>query len=515
MSTHQPLSGSLCRPENSASLENEKPLEKDSEKMSLAIKGLLPQRLWENFEAICSIPRGSKNEEKAALYILDKAKKLGLTATRDGFGNVLVCKDAGSGRENAPIIALQSHLDMVCEKNSATRHDFLKDPITLIRKGSRLYADGTTLGADNGIGVATCLAMMEEISLKHGRLEFLFTLDEETGLNGALNLRPDFLKARTLINLDSDDEGVLHVGCAGGGDTRGTLKPAWETMPLGYTPAALKIRGLQGGHSGVEIHSGRGNAIKLLTRAILALAPLKVRLVSISGGNKRNAIPREADAVVAVPAAAVATLKKTVGDIDALYKNEYGAIDAGVSLCAELLKTKKTNVMKPGFQKKLLNLLYAMPHGVLSMSAEIEGLVETSANLAIVKTSTHEIVIETSQRSSVESKKKDAIQMVTSLMELAGAKVLHDDGYPGWKPNLGSPILKTARRVYTQLFKKEVAVKAVHAGLECGIIGGKYPGIDMISMGPTLKMIHSPDEYIEIESVKKYWDFLCALLAQA
>jgi dipeptidase D len=480
--------------------------------MLSAIQGLEPKRLWEYFAKLSAIPRCSKHEEKAIAYIRGVAKLLGLESEQDAIGNVLVRKKAHGGREDAPRIALQSHIDMVCEKNRDKVHDFFKDPLVLKRSGNFLTADGTTLGADNGMGVCTALSLMEDRSIRHGPLEFLFTLDEETGLSGAAGLQSGFLASRILINLDSEDEGVLYVGCSGGVDTIGTLPVGFDPMPAKHALFTLKVSALRGGHSGLEIHVGRGNAIKLLNRAMGALSPMGARVCTLEGGNKRNAIPREAAAVIAVPKAAVAALEEKVRELEKIYREEYSVLDGGVTLSLEPLEKKMTRVFKRSAQKKLINLLYALPHGVIAMNPSIPGLVETSTNLATVSTSKTGIMIATSQRSSVESEKNDLMQMVRSTFMLAGATVENSDGYPGWKPNLSSPILRVAQEVYRTLFGKEAEVKAVHAGLECGIIGEKYPGMDMVSLGPTLEMVHSPEERIVIDTVKKYWDFLTRIL---
>lgn len=480
--------------------------------MKSAINGLEPELLWRYFAELSAIPRCSKHEEKATAYVMGVAKKLRLEARADSFGNVVVRKKATAGHAKAPGVILQSHLDMVCEKNNDKIHDFSRDPLVLKRKGNWLTADGTTLGADNGIGVCTLLAIMEDVSLRHGPLELLFTVDEETGLTGAHNLKPGFIKSRILINLDSEDEGSLCVGCAGGGDTIGTLPVSYEPAPAKHVSVSLAIAGLRGGHSGIEIHSGRGNAIKLLGRAVHEMSGIGARLCSIDGGNKRNAIPRECNAVLAVPAASIREFKAKTTSLNAVYKSEYTLVDQGVTLSAKIVGDAKSRVMKKGVQDKLVNLIYALPHGVLAMSQAIKGLVETSTNLATVTTTEKAVVMQTSQRSSVESEKQDAMQMVTSHFLLAGAKVVHGDGYPGWKPDLASPVLKTARETYRKMFGSEPVVEAIHAGLECGIIGEKFKGMDMLSLGPTMKMVHSPEERVDVASVKRYWDFLVKIL---
>jgi dipeptidase D len=480
--------------------------------MSSAIQGLEPALLWKYFAELSAIPRCSKHEEMAVAYVMGVAKKLNLEARKDTFGNVVVRTNATAGHEKAPGVVLQSHLDMVCEKNSDKAHDFSKDPIALKRNGNVISADGTTLGADNGIGVATSLALMEDTSLRHGPLEFLFTIDEETGLTGAANLQPDFLRSRILINLDSEDDGSLCVGCAGGGDTVGTLPAFFEPMPAKHVPVRLSLTGLRGGHSGVEIHVGRANAIKLLARAIHSLSGTRARLCSFDGGNKRNAIPREAFAVLAVPAGSIGAFKAQAAALDQVFKSEWEVLDKGVTLSVTEPGGRKPPVLKKSVQTRLVNLLYSLPHGVLAMSPAIKGLVETSTNLAVISTTKKSVVVETSQRSSVASEKLDAMQILTSHFLLAGAKISHGDGYPGWKPNLNSPILKLAKETYLALFGKEPLVEAIHAGLECGLIGEKYPGMDMVSMGPTVKMVHSPEENIQIDSVKRFWEFLVRVL---
>jgi dipeptidase D len=480
--------------------------------MISAIEALEPKRLWEYFAELSAIPRGSKNEAKAAAYVVGVAKKLGLEVRQDSAGNVVVRKPATSGRECAPMVALQGHLDMVCEKNKDKIHNFEKDPITLRRNGNFITADGTTLGADNGIGVCTALALMEDRSLPHGPLEFLFTIDEETGLTGANNLGGDFVRSRILINLDSEEEGSLFVGCSGGADSVGFLAAEYEAMPPRSIAMNLKVGGLRGGHSGLEIHTGRGNAIKMMNRALYKLTEIGVRLASIEGGNKRNAIPRETEAVIVLPKKLIDEVKKVVASYDALFKTEYATVDGGVTLSLEELKGKKVRVIKKALQKKLINLLYSLPHGVIAMSPDIPGLVEISTNLATIATKKKGIEIATSQRSPVDSEKKDIVQMVHSIFVLSGAEVTHGDGYPGWKPNINSVILKIAKETYQQKYGKLPEVKAVHAGLECGIIGEKFPGMDMLSFGPTLEMVHSPEERIHIDTVKIFWEYLAAIL---
>ncbi len=480
--------------------------------MKSAIDGLRPEPLWRYFEELSAIPRGSKHEGKASAYVAGAAKRLGLETFTDPIGNVVVRKSASKGWERAPGIVIQSHLDMVCEKNSGTVHDFERDPLVLRRQGDFITATGTTLGADDGIGVAAGLALMEDVLVKHGPLEFLFTVDEETGLTGANNLGNNFLQSRILINLDSEEEGVLCVGCAGGMDSRGEVPVAFEPLPARHLLFRLKVSGLRGGHSGLDIHRGRGNAIKLLNRVLKALAPCGARLSSIDGGNKRNAIPREARATIALPEKSLDAALKKVTELAALYKAEYAATDSGVELTIGKLRSGNDRVMKRASANAILNLLSVVPHGVIAMNAAISGLVETSTNLARVFTEKNAVVIETSQRSSVESEKADIVATVCAAFDLVGAKVSHGDGYAGWRPDLASPILKTAQAVYRKKFNNDPIVKAIHAGLECGIIGDKYPGMDMLSIGPTLEMAHSPEERVKIESVEHIWEYLVAIL---
>ena len=484
--------------------------------MSNAIEGLKPGLVWKYFAEIAAIPRCSKHEEAMTKYILDTAKKLGLQAQADTFGNVVARKPASPGRERVPGIALQGHLDMVCEKNKETVHDFSRDPIELVRKGNVMMANGTTLGADNGIAVATNLAIMEDRSLVHGPIEFLFTVDEETGLTGASNLGPEFVRSRTLINLDSEEEGAIYVGCSGGKDSLGSWKTAFDPSPAKAVAGLLKVTGLRGGHSGLEIDKGRGNAVKILNRALIPLTRIGVRLSSADGGNKHNAIPREAEALLFVPAKKWEDAARIVSECHLTVRAELATAEPDLAVSLEPLKgVRKGKVLKKGLVSKISQAISALPHGVIKMSADIPGLVETSTNVAVIKTEKKRVVIATSQRSSVASEILEIMESVRAVFELAGASVEHTDGYPGWKPNLQSAILKTATTTYARLYGKKPEVKAIHAGLECGIIGERYPGMDMISFGPTLEGVHSPDEKIYIDTVGKYWDFLLAILNSA
>jgi dipeptidase D len=480
--------------------------------MSNAIDGLEPAPVWKHFADLAKIPRCSKHEEAAAAFVIGHAKRLGLEYRQDATGNVVVRKPASRGREGVPSVCLQGHLDMVCEKRPELKHDFGKDPIRLVREGDILRADGTTLGADNGIAVATHLALMEDSALEHGPLEFLFTVDEETGLTGANGLDGSLLASRTLINLDSEEEGSLFVGCSGGRDSTGAWPLEREAAPAGSVAIEVKVGGLRGGHSGLDIDKGRGNAVKILARAVGRLVPFGGRVARMDGGNKRNAIPRDATALVMVSRARADQALAAVAAFAPVARAELSTAEPGLSVTAAVAKVRGVRVWKRTLQKRVLRVLAGLPHGVIKMSADIPGLVETSTNLAAIATGTRHITVSTSQRSSVQSEIEEVVDGVRAVFELGGAEVTGSDGYPGWKPNLASPVLKHAIATYRKLHGREPEVKAIHAGLECGIIGEKVPGMDMVSFGPTLEAVHSPDEKIHIGSVKKYWDYLVALL---
>ena len=461
---------------------------------------LKPELLWKYFEEISSIPRCSKHEEKVAEYVVNVAKKLGHEVMRDDVGNVIVRKKA-TAYENAPMVTLQAHLDMVCEKNRDVEHDFEKDPIDVYVDGDMVKARGTTLGADNGVGVAACLAVMEDKDIKHGPLEFLFTIDEETGMTGAFGLKEGVLRGKMLINVDTEEFGAVYIGCAGGGNSTLTLPIKYEKVE--GKGMEITIRGLKGGHSGTEIHEGRANSIKLMAR-LLYNADAKVG--SIEGGDKFNAIPREATAKI-IPSNKDDALKK-VKEFEKIFKNEYSVSDPGVTIA-----TKDCNIERifdSASQKKVLGLLMGLPHGVLAMDQQVKGLVETSTNLARVRSS-DKLEIMMSSRSSVNSALEATMQSIRAIGELAGAKVEEGSMYPGWKPNLNSKLLKIAVESYKELYGKEPEIKAIHAGLETGVIGGKYD-MDMISIGPQIEHPHSPDEVVYISSVQKFWDYLLKIL---
>lgn len=480
--------------------------------MGKALSGLKPELLWNHFEEICNRPHPSRKEGKLSEYVISVGKKNNLETLTDEFGNVLIKKPATKGKENLQTAVLQGHLDMVPEKNSDVKHDFDNDPIQAFVDGEWVKAKGTTLGSDNGIGVAAALAVIESKDVEHGPLEFLFTLDEETGLNGAQALKPGFLKATTLLNLDSEEDGALYIGCAGGKTTVARFKFTPENLPADSQPFEVKITGLKGGHSGLDIAEGRGNSVKIMTRLLWNLSSkFGVRLSSIQGGSKHNAIPRECFAKVAVPAASVEGFSKYVNDFNAIIKKELATNEPNLKV--EAVKADKIEkVMDKNTQEKLLNALYAVPHGVITMSPDIKGLVETSTNLAIVQTEDGTVSITTSQRSSVETEKDDIGDMVASVFKLAGAEINSGDGYPGWKPNVKSPILSVIKSTYKKLYGNEPEVKAIHAGLECGIINERYPDMDMISFGPTIMGAHSPDERVKIDTVDKFWTLLKEVL---
>lgn len=445
-------------------------------------------------------------------YLMKFGQDRQLETQKDEAGNVLIRKAATPGMEQKPWVCLQSHMDMVCEKNNDTLHDFDKDPIRPYIDGEWVKAKGTTLGADDGIGMAAQLALLDSTGLTHGPLECLFTVDEETGLTGAFALKPGFLKSNILLNLDSEDEGELFIGCAGGRDTQAYFTYHREEVEEKHLAYKLSIGGLKGGHSGDDINKGLGNANKILNRFLWnGERQFALRLSVIDGGNLRNAIAREAYAIVTIPAKHQAAWEAFVDQLGKDIRAELATTDPGLSI--GLSETDKPDFRIDAVcQENLLNALYACPHGVMAMSADIPGLVETSTNLASVKMTETEINISTSQRSSIESAKQDMIDMMDAVFQPMGARTTHNDGYPGWKPNVNSPVLQTAIRTYHELFGKEPRWLAIHAGLECGLIGEKYPGMDMISFGPTLRGVHSPAERLEIASVQKFWDFLVGIL---
>jgi dipeptidase D len=477
------------------------------------IKDLNPTIVWKYFEEITQIPRPSKKEEKIVAYLLEFGKKHGLDTKKDGVGNVLITKPAAKGKESLPVVVLQSHVDMVCEKNKGVAHDFEKDPIKAYIDGEWVKAEGTTLGADNGIGVAASLALLASEDIEYGKIECLFTIDEETGLTGAKAVQPDFFTGKILLNLDSEDEGEVFIGCAGGADTVAVFKYNSEPAPQDYFYFKISVGGLKGGHSGCDIHLGRANANKLSSRFLWQSAQkYKLVLCEIAGGNLRNAIPREAYAIAGIPLKDKENLSVDFNMFIHEIEGEFKGVETSdMTLWLESVSAPSSMIDKKT-TFSLLNALYACPHGIISMSKDMPGLVETSTNLASVKQEAGKIIVGTSQRSSSESEKKNILQMVESVFVLAGAEVSHGDGYPGWKPNPNSEILKIAQKSYRELFNTDPLIKAIHAGLECGLFLEKYPYLDMISFGPTLRDVHSPDEKMSVPTVDKFWRFLLQIL---
>jgi len=474
---------------------------------------LIPQPLFNYFEDICQVPRPSKKEEKIREFLLDFASKNKLASKTDEAGNVLILKPASAGMETAPTVILQTHMDMVCEKNSDKVFDFDHDPIEPQIVDGWVKANGTTLGADCGIGIAAQMAVLTSNNLKHGAIECLITVDEETGLTGAFALKPGFLTGSVLLNLDSEDEGEIFIGCAGGVDTLATFEYKKEAVPKKSVAIKITVAGLLGGHSGDDIHKNRGNANKILMRLIWNTAnKFEARLADFNGGNLRNAIAREAFGVITI---SESVKEKVLAELETLaeaIKAEYEISEPGIQISWKEVETY-AHVIDTSTQQQLLNAIYACPHGVLEMSSRMEGMVETSTNLASVKfIDENKIQVTTSQRSEIESRKNYAAQTIESVFKLAGAKVKHSDGYPGWAPNPNSKVLKTTVDSYKKLFGVEPIVRSIHAGLECGLFLEKYPKLDMVSFGPTILGAHSPDERLDIATTEKFWKHLVDVL---
>ncbi len=478
----------------------------------MTIKDLKPALVFSIFDQINQVPRPSKKEEKIRQFLLDFAAKHNIEVKTDAIGNVLMHKPATPGKEAAPTVVLQSHMDMVCESYDKN-FDFNTQPIRTIVDGEWLRADGTTLGADNGIGMAASLAVMVDDTLVHGPVEALFTVDEETGLTGANNLGDGMLSGSILLNLDSEDDAEIFVGCAGGVDTTCLFTYKRSFAPTDFHYFKFDISGGLGGHSGGDIHLGRANANKLLARFLFNLSlEHEISLCEIDGGNLRNAIPRAAHAVFGVDTARKEQVRVAFNKFVADIEHEYAGLETG-------LKLELESVDRPEYAvdfdttKHLVEALYCAPHGVISMSRDLEGLVETSTNLASVKMQPdNKILVTTSQRSSVESRKWDIARQVEALFTLAGAEVTHGDGYPGWAPNMNSPIMHIASEAYEELYGIKPAIKAIHAGLECGLFLQKYPHLDMVSFGPTLRDVHSPSERMHIPAVERFWGQLTRTL---
>ena len=482
--------------------------------MSKEILKLKPENVWKHFYELTQIPRPTGHTKAVEKYVVDFAKGLNLDVKQDKVGNVLITKPASKGMENAPTVILQSHLDMVPQKNSDVQHDFLKDPIETVIDGNIVKAKSTTLGADNGIGAAAILAVMEGDSLVHGKIEGLFTIDEEEGMVGAFGLEPGFLTGSILLNLDTEEEGELCIGCAGGIDENVSWQYKDVEAPAGDAAVKVSLKGLKGGHSGGEIHLGRANANKLMFRFLKeAVRSLDARLASVEGGSLRNAIPREAFAVLTVLPENAEALMDLVDDYNDLYCEEFAEIETNLTLKAEKVDLPKT-VLPEEIQDDVINAVVACPNGVISMLQSFPGIVESSTNIASVKSGEGKVEIKFLTRSSSESKKEALDSMIESVFSLADAKVEAINGYPGWQPNAHSKVLEVMKSLFVSQFGREPQVQVVHAGLECGIILGSTPGLDIVSFGPTIMNPHSPDEFVEIDTVERFYHYLTAILSE-
>jgi len=481
--------------------------------MTSVLADLQPQEVWKHFDAIAQIPRPSTKEAAARDYVLGIAKRLGLETVHDKVGNTVIRKPAHPGREKAPMALLQGHLDMVCEKNEGTPFNFDTDPIMLVRDGDWIKAEGTTLGSDNGIGVSAALAVMESKDIAHGPLEFVFTIDEETGLTGAAEFPGGLLKSKYFLNLDNEEIGTLCIGCAGGVTSKHRRKVGLKT-PSGNRAFRIKVSGLKGGHSGVDIHQGRGNALRVLGRLVQTLlGKLKVEVAEFKGGSAQNAIPREAAVIVAIDGAKESELRSLVATAEADGRADLGGFDSGLQITVEKAG-RPEKVIDSADAKRTADLLASVPHGILAMSPDIPGLVQTSTNLAIINTNGDTIDVVTSQRSAIASSKNTAADMVATVCGLAGFETEQTTGYPGWKPDPNSDIVKTLQRAHEKTFGEPGKLIAMHAGLECGVIGEKYPGMQMISFGPTIVDPHSPNERVQISTVEKFWKLLRTALEE-
>jgi dipeptidase D len=479
--------------------------------MSSALAGVEPQEIWKHFEALAAIPRPSTKEAAARDHVLKLAASFGLESLVDEAGNVVVRKPAYVGRETAPVTALQGHLDMVCEKNEGTDFNFDTDPIRLVRKGDWLHADGTTLGSDNGIGVAAALAVMESKTIQHGPMEFVFTVEEETTLGGASAFKPGVLKARYLLNLDNEERGTLCIGCAGGLNTRAHRKVAFQVTGAG-SACRVKVAGLKGGHSGVDIHLGRGNAVRILGGVLqLVLEQIPVQLADLRGGSAHNAIPREAAALVLVDASNEAQLESIVAQYAEDVRADLGAFDPDLQITVEKA-ARPSRVIAPGDAKKAVDLIASLHHGVLAMSPDVPGLVQDSTNVATVSLKDGVVEIVTSQRSAIEGSKNIAKRLVATACLLAGFEVEHSSSYPGWKPEPNSDIVRKSKAVFEEMYGSTPNLIAMHAGLETGVLGVNYPEMQMISFGPQIEHPHSPAERVQISSVAEFWRYLTAVL---
>lgn len=482
--------------------------------MSEEIRALEPTVLWNNFADLNAIPRGSKKEERVIKFMKEFGEKLGLPTSVDSTGNVIIKKPASRGMEHRPTVALQGHLDMVHQKNADTNFNFDTDGIEMYVEGDWVHAKGTTLGSDNGIGVAAIMSLLASDDIAHPALEALFTIDEETGMTGAKGLQGGLLDAGVMLNLDTEDDDELTIGCAGGIDVTAEGKYNQQAIGQGYIGYAVSIKGLTGGHSGMDIALGRGNANKLMNRFLtMAVEATNASIASIDGGGLRNAIPRESKAQLVIPEGAVNSFNDLTERFNTILAREYSTTDPDASLIAEPMEGIDA-VMDPEFQTRLLKGIYACPNGIYRMSPDIEGLVQTSNNLARVLVQNDHYQILCLCRSSVDTEKLDEVNAIAGALELIGADVTTAGSYPGWAPKPEAGIVKLMSKLYEDLHGEKAHVSAVHAGLECGILGTNYPEMEMISFGPNIRGAHSPDEKCQVSSVQKFWKFLLATLEQ-
>jgi len=476
-----------------------------------ALDGLEPKVLWKHFAVLAATPRASTKEAAARAYIIGQAKKLGLEWTQDAAGNVVVRKPARPGREKATPTLLQGHLDMVCEKNEGTAFDFDIDAIDVWRDGDWLKARGTTLGSDNGVGVAAALAVMESTDIAHGAMEFVFTIDEETGLTGAQEFAAGVLRSKFFFNLDNEETETLCIGCAGGVKTIGRRKVMWKKA-AGDTAWRVKVAGLRGGHSGVDIHQGRGNALRILgTTLQRVLESLPLGVAAVNGGSAQNAIPREASAVLVGEAVRENDLRAAVGESEANWKEDLGSFDCELEITLEKVALPE-KMLDAADAKRIVDLLVTLPHGVMAMSPDVPGLVQNSTNLAVVSVSGDTAEIVTSQRSAITSSRNALAKRLATAFALGGFEAEHSGNYPGWKPEPESEIVRRLQAAHEKVFGKPAKLIAMHAGLECGVIGEKYPGMQLISFGPTIVGPHSPHEKVQISTVEKFWRLLVEAL---
>jgi dipeptidase D len=477
-----------------------------------ALTQLYPQPLWQWFEQICAIPHPSKHEHALSQHIQQWAKAQGLAVVEDKVGNLIIRKPATAGMENCKIVVLQAHIDMVPQKNADKVHNFETDPIEAYVDGDWVKARGTTLGSDNGIGMSSALAVLGSKDIKHGPLEVLLTIDEEAGMTGAFGLEAGYLDAEILINTDSEQEGEIYMGCAGGVDAQISVPMSWQAPEQSNASFSLTMSGLKGGHSGVNIHLGRGNANKLLARFLFKYSDeLALELVSFSGGSLRNAIPREANVQFMLPVENIDALKQAIESFQALVREELAVADPGMLLSLATIDAP-TKVMGEEAQNTLIDLLHACPNGVMRMSDEVEGVTETSLNIGVISTEDESVEILCLIRSLIDSGREEVTGMLTALSNLSGASIDLSGAYPGWKPDTSSPVMAIVRDTYNDIYKKDPTVMVIHAGLECGLFKEPYPLMDMVSIGPTIRYPHSPDEMVNITTVGQYWELLLAVL---